>query len=89
MLVITRILPSSHFAPQLVSQLTDLLGGVKEAKASVEVKLGQQEKLREELMRRKQELVRQQQQYYALLNRIQELIRKNQTLSDKMEQIRS
>ena len=73
----------------MVSQLTDLLGGVKEAKASVEVKLGQQEKLREELMRRKQELVRQQQQYYALLNRIQELIRKNQTLSDKMEQIRS
>ena len=72
-----------------MSQLTDLLGGVKEAKASVEVKLGQQEKLREELMRRKQELVRQQQQYYALLNRIQELIRKNQTLSDKMEQIRS
>ena len=73
----------------MVSQLTDLLGGVKEAKASVEVKLGQQEKLREELMRRKQELVRQQQQYYALLNRIQELIKKNQTLSDKMEQIRS
>ena len=73
----------------MVSQLTDLLSGVKEAKASVEVKLGQQEKLREELMRRKQELVRQQQQYYALLNRIQELIRKNQTLSDKMEQIRS
>ena len=72
-----------------MSQLTDLLSGVKEAKASVEVKLGQQEKLREELMRRKQELVRQQQQYYALLNRIQELIRKNQTLSDKMEQIRS
>ena len=72
-----------------MSQLTDLLGGVKEAKASVEVKLGQQERLREELMRRKAELVSQQQQYYAMLNRIQELIRKNQLLSDKMEQIRS
>ena len=66
-----------------------MLGGVKEARASLEVKLGQQERLREELMRRKAELVSQQQQYYAILNRIQELIRKNQLLSDKMEQIRS
>ena len=74
---------------QLVSQLTDLLGGVREAKAGVEVKLGQQERQREELMKRKQELVSQQQQYYSLLNRIQELIKKNQLLSDKMEQIRS
>ena len=74
---------------QLVSQLTELLAGVKEARAGVEVKLGHQERLREELMKRKQELVSQQQQYYALLNRIQELIKKNQVLSDKMEQIRS
>ena len=66
-----------------------MLGGVREAKAGVEVKLGQQERLREELMRRKAELVSQQQQYYAMLNRIEELIRKNQLLSDKMEQIRS
>ena len=72
-----------------MSQLSDLLGGVKEALASLEVKLGQQERLREELMRRKAELVSQQQQYYAMLNRIEELIRKNQLLSDKMEQIRS
>ena len=72
-----------------MSQLSDLLGGVKEARASLEVKLGQQERLREELMRRKAELVSQQQQYYAMLNRIEELIRKNQLLSDKMEQIRS
>ena len=73
----------------MVSQLTDLLGGVREAKTGVEVKLGQQERQREELMRRKQELVTQQQQYYALLNRIQELIKKNQALSDKMEQLGS
>ena len=72
-----------------MSQLTELLGGVKEAKAGVEVKLGQQERQREELMRRKQELVGQHQQYYALLNRIQELIKKNQALSDKMEQLGS
>ena len=72
-----------------MSQLTDLLGGVREAKAGVEVKLGQQERQREELMRRKQELVTQQQQYYALLNRIQELIKKNQALTDKMDQLRS
>ena len=66
-----------------------MLGGVREAKAGVEVKLGQQERQREELMRRKQELVGQHQQYYALLNRIQELIKKNQALSDKMEQLGS
>ena len=66
-----------------------MLGGVREAKAGVEVKLGQQERQREELMRRKQELVSQHQQYYALLNRIQELIKKNQALSDKMEQLGS
>lgn len=73
----------------MVSQLSDLLAGVREAKAGVEVKLGQQERQREELMRRKQELVSQHQQYYALLNRIQELIKKNQALSDKMEQLGS
>ena len=72
-----------------MSQLSDLLAGVREAKAGVEVKLGQQERQREELMRRKQELVSQHQQYYALLNRIQELIKKNQALSDKMEQLGS
>ena len=80
---------TKYIVSQLVSQLTELLGGVREAKAGVEVKLGQQERQREELMRRKQELVSQQQQYYALLNRIQELIKKNQALTDKMEQLRS
>ena len=79
----------TNIVPQFVSQLSELLGGVREAKAGVEVKLGQQERQREELMRRKQELISQQQQYYALLNRIEELIKKNQALSDKMEQLGS
>ena len=49
--------------------------------------MSQQRKVWEELMKKKQELVTQQQHYYALLNKIQELIKKNQTLSDKMDQM--
>ena len=61
---------------------------MKEAKANVELKLSQQKKIWEELMRRKQELVTQHQQYFALVNKIQDLIKKNQSLSDKMDQMR-
>lgn len=71
-----------------MSQLNDILKGVKEAKANVELKLSQQKKIWEELMRRKQELVTQHQQYFALVNKIQDLIKKNQSLSDKMDQMR-
>ena len=71
-----------------MSQLNDILKGVKEAKANVELKLSQQKKIWEELMRRKQELVTQHQQYFALANKIQDLIKKNQSLSDKMDQMR-
>ena len=68
--------------------MNDILKGVKEAKANVELKLSQQKKIWEELMRRKQELVTQHQQYFALANKIQDLIKKNQSLSDKMDQMR-
>ena len=68
-----------------MSQLTDILKGVKDAKSAAELKLSQQEKVKEELMRKKTELVSQQQQYYALVNRVQELIKKNQILSLKMK----
>lgn len=68
--------------------MNDILKGVKEAKANVELKLSQQKKIWEELMRRKQELVTQHQQYFALVNKIQDLIKKNQSLSDKMDQMR-
>ena len=71
-----------------MSQLNDILKGVKEAKANVELKLSQQKKIWEELMGRKQELVTQHQQYFALVNKIQDLIKKNQSLSDKMDQMR-
>ena len=67
--------------------MTDILNGVKEARTNVEEKMSQQRKVWEELMKKKQELVTQQQHYYALLNKIQELIKKNQTLSDKMDQM--
>ena len=73
---------------QFVSQLNDILKGVKEAKANVELKLSQQKKIWEELMGRKQELVTQHQHYFALVNKIQDLIKKNQSLSDKMDQMR-
>ena len=68
--------------------MNDILKGVKEAKANVELKLSQQKKIWEELMRRKQELVTQHQHYFALVNKIQDLIKKNQSLSDKMDQMR-
>ena len=73
---------------QFVSQLNDILKGVKETKAIVEAKFSQQRKLWEEKMKVKQDLVTQQQQYYALVNKVQDLLKKNQALSDKMEQMR-
>ena len=71
-----------------MSQLNDILKGVKDAKAIVETKLSKQMKVWEEKMKVKQDLVTQQQQYYALVNKVEELLKKNQTLSERMDEMR-
>lgn len=71
-----------------MSQLNDILKGVKDAKTIVETKLSKQMKVWEEKMKVKQDLVTQQQQYYALVNKVEELLKKNQTLSERMDEMR-
>ena len=68
--------------------MNDILKGVKDAKAIVETKLSKQMKVWEEKMKVKQDLVTQQQQYYALVNKVEELLKKNQTLSERMDEMR-
>ena len=68
--------------------MNDILKGVKDAKTIVETKLSKQMKVWEEKMKVKQDLVTQQQQYYALVNKVEELLKKNQTLSERMDEMR-
>ena len=62
-----------------------LLKGVKETKIGVDQKLGQQLNAKEKLLDKRQEQVTLHQQYLALVNKLQELLKKNDILSQKME----
>ena len=72
---------------QFVSQLEGLLKGVNDAAANVEHKLATQLKLKNQMLSKRQEQVAVQQQYFALINKIQENIRKNEILNQKMQEI--
>ena len=72
-----------------MSQLESLFKGVKDARANVEVKLAQQQEVKKEMLSKRQEQVIIQQQYLALINKIQETVRKNELLIKKRENLQN
>ena len=72
-----------------MSQLESLFKGVKDARANVDVKLAQQQEVKKEMLTKRQEQVIIQQQYLALINKIQETVRKNELLIKKRENLKN
>ena len=72
-----------------MSQLESLFKGVKDARANVDVKLAQQQEVKKEMLSKRQEQVIIQQQYLALINKIQETVRKNELLIKKRENLQN
>ena len=72
-----------------MSQLESLFKGVKDARANVDVKLAQQQEVKKEMLTKRQEQVIIQQQYLALINKIQETVRKNELLIKKRENMQN
>ena len=72
-----------------MSQLESLFKGVKDARANVDVKLAQQQEVKKEMLSKRQEQVIIQQQYLALINKIQETVRKNELLIKKRENLKN
>ena len=72
-----------------MSQLESLFKGVKDARANVDVKLAQQQEVKKEMLSKRQEQVIIQQQYLALINKIQETVRKNELLIKKRENMQN
>ena len=50
-------------------------------------RLGEQESLREAVGRQKQEVAQEQADYFSLLKKIQEEVRKNQVIRDKLAEV--
>ena len=61
----------------------------KEAKANVDGKLSQQQEVKKEMLSKRQDQVIIQQQYLALINKIQETVRKNELLIRKRENMQN
>ena len=72
-----------------MSQLESLFIGVKDTRANVDVKLAQQQEVKKEMLSKRQEQVIIQQQYLALINKIQETVRKNELLIKKRENMQN
>ena len=68
-----------------MSQLESLLRGVRDAKTSVDQKLTQQEEEKQELIKKRQDQIHLQQQYFTLLNKLNDSVKKNETLNMKLK----
>jgi len=72
---------------QFVDQMETLLTGVKQAREGAEVKMQEQLKIKEGLVAEKKELLSHQQEYFTLVNKVQEEIKKNQIITEKLEEL--
>lgn len=72
---------------QFVSQLEALLIGVKQAREGAEVKKNEQMKIKDGLLAEQKELLGHQQEYFQLVNKVQEEIKKNQLITEKLKEL--
>jgi len=72
---------------QFVSQLEALLAGVKQAREGAEAKKNEQMKIKEGLLDEQKQLLGHQQEYFQLVNKIQEEIKKNQIITEKLKEL--
>ena len=67
-----------------MTQLEGLLKGVNDAKTSSVQKLSQQQEVKNGLMKKRQEQVVTQQQYFALINKLKDSVKKNEQLVQRL-----
>ena len=82
-----KSLESQHTKYQYVGQLEEILKGVKEARKRTKDKLVEQEKIKEGAMKQKQDLMIHQQQYFTLVKKIQDEVKKNEIINYKLEEV--
>ena len=58
---------------------------MRDAKTSVDQKLTQQEEEKQELIKKRQDQIHLQQQYFTLLNKLNDSVKKNETLNMKLK----
>jgi len=78
---------SQHTKYQYVGQLEEILKGVKDARRRAKDKLTEQEQVKEGVMKQKQELMFYQQQYFSLVKKIQDEVKKNELINSKLEEL--
>lgn len=72
---------------QFVEQLESLLVGVKQAKEGAELKKGEQMKIRETLLADQKLLMGHQQEYFQLVKKVQDEIKRNEMINEKMAEL--
>ena len=78
---------SQHTKYQYVGQLEEILKGVKDARKRAKDKLTEQEQVKDGVMKQKQELMFYQQQYFSLVKKIQDEVKKNEIINSKLEEM--
>ena len=78
---------SQHTKYQYVAQLEEILKGVKEGQKRAKDKLTEKEQVKERIIKQKQELMFHQQQYFTLVKKIQDEVKKNAIINSKLEEL--
>ena len=78
---------TNHTKYQYVGQLEEILKGVKDAWKKAKDKLTEQEQAKESVLKQRQDLMLHQQQYFALLKKIQDEVQKNELINRKIEEL--
>ena len=78
---------SQHTKYQYEAQLEEILKGVKEGRKRAKNKLTEKEQVKERIIKQKQELMFHQQQYFTLVKKIQDEVKKNEIINSKLEEL--
>ena len=78
---------SQHTKYQYVAQLEEILKGVKEGQKRAKHKLTEKEQVKERVIKQKQELMFHQQQYFTLVKKIQDEVKKNEIINSKLDEL--
>ena len=80
-------LGSENQMKSFVCSLETILTGVRQAREGAENKKEEQERAKEKLVEEQKVLLSHQQEYFLLVNKIQEEIRKNEIITRKLENL--